>query len=253
MAQSLRELMASTPLSGGNAPYVEALYEQFLSDPQSVDAKWRDYFQKLRDGSTAEQVHSTVQAGIAQRATRPRLAAGTSSSLTTDAAAKQGAVSRLVQIYANRGHLVAKTGFIDYDTWWRESFGTHTPWGAEDSAPIVTAVESALEHQLSVGVIDAKPQFRRLRAGRTLVQQGQPGEELFLLFDGVLQVEVDGKPVSQVGPGAILGEMALLRDGRRTATLRAVTPCRVAVVPKDSIDRQAMEEIAKGRGVQPER
>ena len=156
-------------------------------------------------------------------------------------------------IYDDRGQLVAKTGFIDYDAWWRESFGIHTPWGAEDSAPIVTAVESALEHQLSVGVIDAKPQFRRLRAGRTLVQQGQPGEELFLLFDGVLQVEIDGKPVTQVGPGAILGEMALLRDGRRTATLRAVTPCRVAVVPKDRIDRQAMEEIAKGRKAQPER
>ena len=44
MAPSLRELMASTPLSGGNAPYVEALYEQFLSDPQKVEPAWRDYF-----------------------------------------------------------------------------------------------------------------------------------------------------------------------------------------------------------------
>src|SRR6187431_3238303 len=106
MAPSLRELLASTPLSGGNAPYVEALYEQFLADPQSVDPKWRDYFQKLRDGSAGEQIHSAVQAGIAQRATRPRLAAG-GVTLSNEAAAKQGAVSRLVQIYANRGHLVA--------------------------------------------------------------------------------------------------------------------------------------------------
>src|ERR1043165_1794197 len=108
MAPSLRELLASTPLSGGNAPYVEALYEQFLADPQSVDAKWRDYFQKLRDGSAGEKIHSTVKTGIAQRATKPRMLAGTSTSLTADAAAKQGAVSRLVQIYANRGHLIAK-------------------------------------------------------------------------------------------------------------------------------------------------
>jgi 2-oxoglutarate dehydrogenase E1 component len=107
MATSLRELTASTPLSGGNAPYVESLYELFLADPQSVSPDWRDYFIKLRDGGGAEQIHSTVQAGIAQRATRPRMAAGTSSSLTADAAAKQGAVSRLVQIYANRGHLIA--------------------------------------------------------------------------------------------------------------------------------------------------
>ena len=98
-----------------------------------------------------------------------------------------------------------------------------------------------------MAVIDARPRFRRLQAGRTLVQQGDPGDELFLLFDGVLRVEIDGRPVAEVGPGAIVGEMALLREGRRMATLRAVTPCRVAVVPKERIDRQALEEIAKGR------
>jgi len=156
-------------------------------------------------------------------------------------------------VYDHSGRLVAKSGFIDHETWWREAFGTHTPWGDEDSAPIVTAVESALERQLSVAIIDAKPQFRRLAAGRTLVQQGEQGEELFLLFDGVLRVEVDGKPVAEVGPGAILGEIALLREGRRMATLRAVTPCRVAVVPKDRIDRQALEEIAKDRMPRSER
>jgi len=112
MAGSLRELLASTPLSGGNAPYVEALYEQFLTDPQSVDPKWRDYFQKLqdghklRDGAGAEQLHSAVQTGILQRASKPRLAIGAAAP-SGDSAAKQGAVSRLVQIYANRGHLVA--------------------------------------------------------------------------------------------------------------------------------------------------
>jgi CRP-like cAMP-binding protein len=52
--------------------------------------------------------------------------------------------------------------------------------------------------------------------------------------------------------GAIVGEMALLQEGRRLATLRAVTPCRVAVVPKDRIDRQALEAIAKGRLPYPE-
>ena len=108
MATSLSELLASTPLSGGNAPYVEALYEQFLADPQSVDARWRDYFSKLRNGAAGEQIHSTVIAGVAARATRPRMAAASGTSLTADAAAKQGAVSRLVQIYANRGHLIAK-------------------------------------------------------------------------------------------------------------------------------------------------
>ncbi len=49
MAPSLRELMASTPLSGGNAPYVEALYEQFLADPQSVAPGTTMAFPGLQD------------------------------------------------------------------------------------------------------------------------------------------------------------------------------------------------------------
>jgi 2-oxoglutarate dehydrogenase E1 component len=105
--------MASTPLSGGNAPYVEALYEQFLSDPQKVEPAWRDYFHRLQDGpkprngAGTEQIHSAVQAAIIQRAAKPRLAAGSTAAPNSDVAAKQGAVSRLVQIYSNRGHLIA--------------------------------------------------------------------------------------------------------------------------------------------------
>src|SRR5690349_23031247 len=99
MATSLRELLASTPLSGGNAPYVEALYEQFLADPQSVEPRWRDFFSKIRPDGGREQIHSAIQAGIAQRAARPRIAAAAASGAApaSDAAAKQGAVSRLVQ------------------------------------------------------------------------------------------------------------------------------------------------------------
>jgi hypothetical protein len=150
-------------------------------------------------------------------------------------------------IYDQHHRLAAKTGYIDFDTWYRESFGEKNPWGDEESPAIVTAVESALERQLSLLIIGSNPPFRRLRPGEVLVEQGEPGDELFLLFDGVLSVERDGQPVVEVGPGAILGEMALLEGGRRTATLRAVTPCRVAVVPGDRVDREALAEIASGR------
>jgi Cyclic nucleotide-binding domain len=150
-------------------------------------------------------------------------------------------------VYDDKGQLVAKTGFIDFDTWFRESLVGNTPWGDEESPAIVTAVESALERELSRAIIGSKPPFRRLRAGEHLVEQGEPGEELFLLFDGVLEVVTDGKVIAEVGPGAILGEMALLEQGHRTATLRAVTPCRVAVVPGDQVDRDALDVVARGR------
>ena len=79
-----------------------------------------------------------------------------------------------------------------------------------------------------------------------LVRQGDPGDELFLVLDGVLVVDVDGEPVAEVGPGAVLGERAVLEGGARTSTLRAATKCRVAAVPADRIDRDALDELRGG-------
>jgi hypothetical protein len=150
-------------------------------------------------------------------------------------------------VFGHDGALAAKTGLIDFDTWYRESFGEKNPWGDQESPTVVTAVESTLERELSRIIIGSDPPFRILRRGEALVEQGDQGEELFLLFDGVLAVVQDGQQVAEVGPGAILGEMALLEGGRRTATLRAVTRCRVAVVPGDRVDRSALAEVARRR------
>jgi hypothetical protein len=155
-------------------------------------------------------------------------------------------------VYDDSGELVAKTGLVDFRRWFRTAHGQRTPWGGEDSVPLVSAVESALERRLSHLIIGTGPPFRRLRAGEVLAVQGEHGDELFLLFDGMLAVEADGELVAEVGPGAILGEMAALHGGRRTATLRASTPCRIAVVSDGQIDRAALVELATGRGVTSE-
>jgi Cyclic nucleotide-binding domain len=155
-------------------------------------------------------------------------------------------------VYDRDGALVAKTGLIDYQSWFRNAQKPHTPWGGEDSPPVVSAVESSLERCLSRLIIGGGPAFRRLRQGQALVEQGRAGDELYLLFDGILVVEVDGQGVAEVGPGSILGEMAVLSAGRRTATLRARTDCRVAVVPGHRIDRSALAELAQGRSPQVE-
>ena len=86
-------------------------------------------------------------------------------------------------------------------------------------------METALERELSTRIMKAgkKPDIRKVAAGKTLTEQGQPGNELFMLVDGVVSVEVDGKALADLGPGAVLGERAVLEGGLRTSTLRAVT------------------------------
>jgi Cyclic nucleotide-binding domain len=150
-------------------------------------------------------------------------------------------------IYGPDGKLSAKTGVIDFKTWYRHAFRDRTPWGEHDSPAMVTAVESALERELSRLIVGSNPPFKALREGETLVEQGDEGDELFLLFDGVLAVEIDGEVVTELGPGAILGEMALVDGGRRSATLRARTPCRIAAVPGDLVDKEALAELAQTR------
>jgi CRP-like cAMP-binding protein len=76
-------------------------------------------------------------------------------------------------------------------------------------------------------------------------RQGEPGGELFVVLDGMVSVEVDGKTIGEVGPGAVLGERAVLEGGRRTSTLTAVTPVRLAVAAGNTIDLARLRELAK--------
>ncbi len=151
-------------------------------------------------------------------------------------------------IYDAAGSLSHKSGLLGMKDWARHAFGKATPWGAEDSPAVVTEVETALERELSATIMrgGAKPRTRRVKEGRTLVEQGQPGDELYLLLDGVLSVEVDGRPVAEVGPGVVLGERAILEGGTRTSTLRGVTDCRVAVAAADAIDKAALAKLREG-------
>src|SRR5581483_6621574 len=103
-------MLEPTPLYGGNADFLDALYEQYLRDPASVEERWRTYFERLAPPVPGEQPHGPIEAAIASRAQQPRVAATpVAAAGPGDAASsRQAAVSRLIQIWTNRGHLVAK-------------------------------------------------------------------------------------------------------------------------------------------------
>jgi len=152
-------------------------------------------------------------------------------------------------IYDDHGTLVEKSATIDFDTWFNHSFGDRTPWGDQDAPAVVAAVESALERTLSSSIMrgDAKPAISNLAAGDTLLEQGEEGTDVFLILDGIFVVEVDGEPVAEIGPGAVVGERAGLEGGRRTATLVARSAARVARVPADALDPDALGALSASR------
>lgn len=68
--------------------------------------------------------------------------------------------------------------------------------------------------------------------GRTLIREGTRGREFFVVVEGALRVTRDGKKLGDLGPGAFVGEMALVADVPRTATVTASTPVRLLVLTK---------------------
>jgi 2-oxoglutarate dehydrogenase E1 component len=108
MSRSLRELYESSPFSSAQAPYLEALFERFIDDPALVAAEWRVFFERLGTGTT-----DTVRLVMNRPPTPLKRGQSAANSAAVVALApsgdaeKQSAVSRLIQFYANRGHLIA--------------------------------------------------------------------------------------------------------------------------------------------------
>jgi CRP-like cAMP-binding protein len=81
-----------------------------------------------------------------------------------------------------------------------------------------------------------------LPADRLLMSQGQQGREMFVLVSGSARIERDGQSLGERGPGEVLGEIALLDGGPRTATVTLLEPSRLLVLGRREF-RALMDEF----------
>jgi CRP/FNR family transcriptional regulator, cyclic AMP receptor protein len=94
-----------------------------------------------------------------------------------------------------------------------------------------------------------------VEAGQTLCKEGQVGREFFVIVDGEVEVIRKGKPVGRRGGDEFFGEIALLEDVPRTATVKAKTPLRLFVLTSrdfrelvrvsPSVERKVMKSLAR--------
>jgi len=69
-----------------------------------------------------------------------------------------------------------------------------------------------------------------LRPGKVLTREGTRGREFFVLLEGTADVRSDSRLLPSLGPGDFFGEIALVDNGPRTATVRSATPMRMLVL-----------------------
>jgi CRP-like cAMP-binding protein len=83
-------------------------------------------------------------------------------------------------------------------------------------------------------------------AGKVLMRQGESGAEMFIFATGRASVERDGRLIAERGPGEVVGEIALLSDVARTATVTTTEPCRLFVIARREF-RSLMDELPSFR------
>jgi CRP/FNR family cyclic AMP-dependent transcriptional regulator len=73
--------------------------------------------------------------------------------------------------------------------------------------------------------------------GKELTTEGSPGREFFVIIEGTASVAQDGDQINDLGPGDFFGEVALVKDTPRTATVTATSPVRALVVTRQNFKR----------------
>ncbi|MBS0215686.1 MAG: 2-oxoglutarate dehydrogenase E1 component [Proteobacteria bacterium] len=103
MADSLLKQFAQTSQLGSNAAYIDELYEQYLVAPDSVDGKWKAYFDSLKGREAGDVPHSVIADAVAAAGRVATRTGGGESSGDE----RERHVGRLINAYRARGHLAA--------------------------------------------------------------------------------------------------------------------------------------------------
>lgn len=102
----IREFSESSQLAGGNADYVETLYDAWLADTSSVSVEWARYFETFKGRESGDISHTAAVARI-EAAQKQRPGGATAVPMSDEYARKQAGVLRLLTAYRSRGHLAA--------------------------------------------------------------------------------------------------------------------------------------------------
>jgi CRP-like cAMP-binding protein len=81
-----------------------------------------------------------------------------------------------------------------------------------------------------VGRLAAVAEERRVPSGTVLTEEGEPGDEFYVVAEGMAEAKIGRRKVGSIPAGSFFGELSLLDQGPRTATVVAELPTRLVVI-----------------------
>lgn len=82
--------------------------------------------------------------------------------------------------------------------------------------------------------------LKALAAGQALFKEGEPGDLMYVLISGTAEISVNGKVVEFAGEGAIVGEMGMIDEGSRSATVMAKSDCKFLPIDRNRFDHHVL-------------
>jgi MFS family permease len=95
--------------------------------------------------------------------------------------------------------------------------------------PLLAPLSAPVLERLALGARELEAS-----AGQIVFEQGAPGDSFYVIAEGEVEVSIDGEHVRSQSRGEGFGEIALLRDSPRTATITAVTPIKLVAIDRDA-------------------
>lgn len=149
-------------------------------------------------------------------------------------------------LYDSHGRLTYKTAIIGYKDWLRQAGYERSPWGGSHvPVPVAPAVRSEAERALADSILTSGAwRQQQLAPGGRLRDLHITNSQVHVLLDGLLVIEIDNEPAIEVGPGAIFDPALRTPESKARVSVRAQTRCRLAVMPRDSLDSRALLDVA---------
>jgi CRP-like cAMP-binding protein len=100
--------------------------------------------------------------------------------------------------------------------------------------------QEEIDHIAELGIAISTPE------GQNIINQGEAGNQFFVITNGTVQVSRDGQPVASLGPGDYFGELALFDSGPRNATVTATSSTTLVSVSRNTF-RELLGEVSSLR------